>query len=107
MATISIGSGLLAIVDDNDLEYLSQWEWRALNSRGNGKHVRPVRRAMIHGRETLILMARQILKVTDPATMIVYKNGNRLDNRRQNLLPRDRKSGAVGTEKEDHCKFSV
>jgi hypothetical protein len=77
MKEIKLTQGKVAIVDDCDYEYLSQWKWRFNDGyaeryiKANGK--------LKHSR-----MHRYILDA--PVGMEVdHKNRNRLDNRRENL----------------------
>lgn len=71
----------VALVDDKDYVWLSQWEWKAHLIDGNW---RPVRRLWIGNRMVVILMYRLML---DPKRneYIHHINHDTLDNRRANL----------------------
>lgn len=78
MKEIALTQGQVTLVDDADFEWLSQWKWYAAHSRAV--------RSPIKG-APLISMARVILGLTDPKMAVDHRNGNTLDNRRQNLRP--------------------
>lgn len=79
---IPLTQGYVALVDDADYEWLSQWKWHVAK---NKSHATPyAHRAIVgtHGKK--LLMARAILDA--PAGLCVdHINGNTLDNRRCNL----------------------
>ncbi len=76
MRTISLTQEKVAIVDNDDFEWLSQWKWCALKSPNTYYAVR--------GRNPIIQMHRLILN--PPAGMETdHINHNGLDNRRRNL----------------------
>ena len=73
--------GLVALVDDEDYDWLSQWNWSAVSThRRNGGYA--MRRDNVTGKT--ILMHRMILKASDGGE-VDHINGNGLDNRRCNL----------------------
>lgn len=78
MRKIELTQGRYTLVNDEDYEYLNQWKW-CVNScnmvlRGTSKN----------GKQKSILMHRVIMQ--PPSDLqIDHKNGNRLDNRRNNL----------------------
>jgi hypothetical protein len=74
MKYIKLTQGKLALVDDEDFEYLNQWRWRYLkigytNARINGKYV---------------YMHRLLMK-TPKGLYTDHINMNKLDNRKSNL----------------------
>lgn len=73
MATIELTHGKIAIVDDEDFDWLAQLSWAHHSGHAttgvNGVH-----------------MAKLILQV-GTETKVMYRNDNPLDNRRANLLP--------------------
>lgn len=80
MKVIELTKGHVAIVDDEDFEYLAQWRWH-LTKAGyairNSQMVNRVRGKMVY-------MHREIMR--PPIGMEVdHENGNKLDNRRINL----------------------
>ena len=76
--TISLNHGMVAIVDDDDFEWLSCWKWRAIHSYRSQWH------AYRREDNKLVRMHRAILNA--PAGSYVdHRNGNCLDNQRCNL----------------------
>lgn len=83
MKEIHLTRGMVAIVDDGDYDWLSQWKWqfkksgyasRALyGGRKDGKHKTKTR-----------FMHHEIIAIQD-GEFIDHINGNPLDNRRENL----------------------
>lgn len=71
-----------ALVDDEDYEYLNQFNWYLKN---NGYATRRIgKRTGNNGKQKLVYMHREILNF--PKTGVTdHINGNRLDNRRKNL----------------------
>lgn len=82
MKTIPLTKGLFALVDDDDYKWLSAYKWQAYNGKmGNHYAVRSVRKL---GKVKGFRMHRMITNA--PRGMEVdHKNGNGLDNRKQNL----------------------
>ena len=75
---IPLTRGKVAIVDDEDFEWLSQYKW-CCNSNGYAQ-----RKVTINGKRATVLMHREIMQ-PPPDMHIDHINGNRLDNRRCNL----------------------
>lgn len=75
MKTISLTQNKIALVDDEDFEFLSQWKWHVM-SRGYAARTTPDK-----GK---ILMHREIAK-TPHGLDTDHVNRNKLDNRRVNL----------------------
>lgn len=73
----------IALVDDDDFDYLNQWKWCALHMhKTNWYAVRSSSR--IDGKSKTVLMHRLILDV--PKNLVIdHLNGDGLDNRRGNL----------------------
>jgi hypothetical protein len=76
MKEILLTQGKIAIVDDEDFEWLSQWEWYC----GNGYAVRHDPK----NHDKRLWMHREILKTKDEMSGD-HINHNKLDNRRINL----------------------
>lgn len=78
---ISLTQGKVAFVDAEDYAYLNQFKWCAVY---NGYNWYAVRNIPKNGKQTLVLMHREIMK--PPKGMDTdHINGNGLDNRRCNL----------------------
>jgi len=78
MKRISLTQGRFALVDNEDFNWLNQWNW-CVNSENM-----VMRGKTINGRLKMIVMHRLIMQ--PPADLqIDHKNGDRLDNRRSNL----------------------
>ncbi len=77
--TIPVGKLHLAIVDDDDVDYLSQWEW-SISTEGYA-----IRREKgPDGKSKTVQMHRAVNKTPD-GLLCDHINGNRLDNRKCNL----------------------
>lgn len=81
MKQIPLTRGKFAVVDDDDYERISQWKWYA--TAGGEYAGRSVRDAS--KRKTIVYMHREILGVTDSKVYTDHINGDKLDNRRENL----------------------
>lgn len=82
MKKIKLTQGQVAIVDDNDYEWLSQWKWYAHKRSENIYYA--ARRETRNGKRAMVAMHREIIK-TPEGMHTDHMNGNGLDNRRQNL----------------------
>jgi len=71
MKELRLAKGIVALVDDEDFDFLNQWKWH-YSGAGKRKYVR----------RRHILMHRLILS---GAKLVDHKNGNTLDNTRNNL----------------------
>jgi hypothetical protein len=80
MPEIPLSRGLVALVDDEDYEWLSQWRWCA---SANGYAVRMKRKGE-DGFPGYVSMHRSIM-APSPGEEVDHKNRNGLDNRRSNL----------------------
>ncbi len=75
MAELALTQGHVALIDDEDLEWLSAWKW----SFDSGYAVRVEKR---NGKQRKVYMHRELLK-TDK--LVDHINGHRADNRKANL----------------------
>jgi len=73
MKEIPLTKGKVAIVDDDDFEYLSKFRWY-VDARGYA----------VHKRKEIVYMHRLISK-TPKGLETDHINGNKLDNRKENL----------------------
>lgn len=80
MKEIELTQGQVAIVDDDDYEYLSQWKWFAKFRKNSKKFVAETS----EGRNVHILMHRMIMK-PQREEQVDHKNLDTLDNRKENL----------------------
>jgi HNH endonuclease len=84
LKVIELTQGQVAIVDDEDFEWLAQWRWNYYKERTNGGYAhRSAQR--INGRRPHLLMHREIMSPIPNGMEVDHINGNKLDNRRCNL----------------------
>lgn len=83
MRYISLTKGQVALVDDSDYEWLSQWRWQARWHKRRLKwNAQRSKRA--NGRKFLLHMSRVIMDAPT-GLMVDHINGDTLDNQRHNL----------------------
>ena len=84
MKEIQLTQGKVALVDDEDYEYLNQWKWYANEWKGGKLYaVRNVRKNKQYiGYES---MHRLLSSNKDKKLVTDHINGNTLDNRKSNL----------------------
>lgn len=83
MKEIPLTRGLVALVDDADYEWLSQFKWHAAST---GYAARTISDATKKSRYRSIYMHRLILNIVDePKTLCDHADGSRLNNQRNNL----------------------
>lgn len=80
MKEITLSQDKVALVDDEDFEYLSQWKWSAYKAKNNKFYAHRKE----FGNKTVI-MHRLIMKAKGREVQIDHINNNGLDNRRCNL----------------------
>jgi hypothetical protein len=79
MAEITLSGGYVALVDDEDLPMLAAFRWRAMKMHGQDRYV-----YVVSGAKKVVAMHRLITGA--PKGLVVdHINGNRLDNRKENL----------------------
>lgn len=81
MKEIQLSKGYKAIVDDQDFELLNSFNW-FVNVQKDG-YVRAVKNKTLKCNHTK--MHRMILNITDPNILVDHKDGNPLNNQRNNL----------------------
>lgn len=77
MKEIKLTRGKVALVDDDDFEWLNQWKWYANNNYAT--------RNIYGSKKTTITMHRLIMKTVGSKICVDHIDGNRLNNQRQNL----------------------
>ena len=90
MKEIQLTQGKVALVDDEDFEYLNQWKWH-LHKNGNQLYARIV--FYENKKRKGIYMHRFILEPKEKC--IDHMNGNGLDNRKCNLRICERHENAL------------
>lgn len=81
MKTLPLSRGMVAIVDDEDFDWLNQWKW-SLSFAGNN----PCVRRMVNRKGVRVRYRLSRLITNCPDGMWVdHANGDPLDNRRENL----------------------
>lgn len=93
---IPLTQGQVAIVDDQDFEFLSQWKWHACKRMVAGQPTFYAKRTGPRPEMRATYMHRVIANVGE-GLEVDHVNGNRLDNRRSNLRP------ATSTDNKRNC----
>jgi len=85
MKEILLTQGKVAKVDDEDFEYLNQWKWQAVNSKGSWYASRNKRIGLrIFDKHIVIQMHREIMKTPDDMETD-HRDNDGLNNQRHNL----------------------
>lgn len=104
MKTIPLTRGLEALVDDDDYEWLSQFNWYAFTS---GRSRPPLVYAGRAGpRKSKIIMHREVIKAP-PGMDVNHENGNTLDNRKKNLKLMTRSQNSHAFRRDTHPMMGV
>ena len=78
MKEIKLTQGKIALVDDDDFEYLNQFKWHAMK----------IRNMFYAGRgHSGTRMHREIMNVKKTDVIVDHKDGNGLNNQKDNLRP--------------------
>lgn len=93
---IALSQGKVALVDDTDHQWLSQWKWHYHCMGYAARHIR------CNGKRTTIAMHQMIL---NPPLGLEpdHINGNGLDNRRSNLRLCTRRQNNMNAKKQAGC----
>lgn len=99
MATLPLTRGLVAVIDDADLPWLSRWKWRLLRSAPNILY--PGRRAASGE-----IRLHRLIMDAQPGQIVDHINGDTLDNRRCNLRIATAAGNAQNRRKSSGAKKS-
>lgn len=83
MKKILLTQGQIALVDDEDFDFINQWKWyyEKKNRNNTGYAIRTVK---INGKRKRLYMHRVLLKAPD-GMEVDHKNMNGIDNRKENI----------------------
>lgn len=84
MKTISLTRGQVALVDDDDFEWLNKWKWYAQYERGTNGFYAARNSSRVNGKRSRIHMHRLIMDARD-GYQVDHRNHATLDNQRGNL----------------------
>lgn len=84
MKQIQLTKGKVALVDDENYEWLNQWKWSAI-SNTSGRICYAIRTDVDTQRRKTIRMHRIIMGVTESYVLIDHVDGNGLNNQKYNL----------------------
>jgi HNH endonuclease len=85
MKEIALSQNKVALVDDEDFEWVNQWKWHAFKS-SNGLVYYAVRSERVDGKQRRIWLHRLLLGLgPGDGLECDHRNGNGLDNRRVNI----------------------
>ncbi|HMV77337.1 MAG TPA: hypothetical protein PL048_16910 [Leptospiraceae bacterium] len=92
MKKIKLSRGKVALVDDEDYARLNEYRWY-INENAEKTKLYAMRSKLKEENlpGTKVYMHRFILNVKDKSVAVKHKNGNTLDNRRDNLYSTKRK----------------
>ena len=88
MKEILLTKGMVAIVDDEDYKWVSEWKWHVYENRGNYYAARRKRGVRTIGRSTIFMHREIVIRnfgKIDDGMHTDHANGNGLDNRKSNL----------------------
>lgn len=83
MKEIQLTRGYVALVDDEDYEYVNQWKWFAHDFAGG--LIYADRNNQIKRKQHHVKMHRVILGIVDPKLYVDHKDRNGLNNQKSNL----------------------
>lgn len=85
MREIKLTRGKVALVDDEDFEFLNQWKWCAHKEHKNGNYYAYRTLNLSKTKKVTIIMHRVIAGLKNSNIHIDHINGNGLDNQRSNI----------------------
>lgn len=83
LCRIPLGNDKFALVDDDDLLWLSKYNWFSINRQGSFYAVR----LSTHGKRPFLIRMHRQITACPPDKVVHHLSGDSLDNRRANLLP--------------------
>ena len=93
MKKIKLSRGKTALIDDDDFERVSQYNWY-INENAEKTKLYAMRSKLKSEEGTVkgtkVYMHRFILQVVEKSAVIQHKKGNTLDNRKENLAIKKR-----------------
>lgn len=102
MKRIGLTKGKIALVDDDDFEYLNRWRWSAFNSRRRPDSYYARRTARVLGKKKVIKMHHAIIPLV-PGMMTDHIDGNGLNNQRSNLRMSTKQQNQANSRKRKGC----
>ncbi|WP_246836416.1 hypothetical protein [Leptospira wolffii] len=99
---IDTTNGKPAIVDDEDYLSLKSRNWY-VKQNGNTKLICGT--TLKKGKSRMVLLHREILGLSDAKKVVVHKNGNPFDNRKENLLVIDKGKQNYSRKKNENGKL--
>jgi hypothetical protein len=87
MKLITLSQGKVALVDDSDFDFLSQWKWSALRAgklREKFYAVRMTKKGEVEGKSRMILMHR-LLSGAPKGRVVDHRDNDGLNNQRKNI----------------------
>lgn len=101
MKMIWLTKGQFTLVDDEDFEYLSQWKWKATKIKNSYYATRSVHKK--EGKFSTMFIHRIVLNVTDRNILIDHRDGNPLNNQKNNLRPANKSENAANQKARSGC----
>lgn len=116
MKEIPLTQGYVALVDDEDFEFLSKHKWYTHYDKGKPRYARGWAFCPTSKRKKYVFMHRVIMGISDPKVQVDHRNGDGFNNQRSNLrdatqsqnrcnmgFPKTNKSGYKGVSWKANC----
>jgi hypothetical protein len=98
---IALTKGQITLVDDADYARLNHWRWSARHDKRNQTYYAK-RETSVGNKSITVLMARQILGLTDPKVFADHIDGDTLNNQRYNLRPAIRSQSQINRGRQNN-----
>ena len=98
---ISLSKNKKTIVDDDMFDYLNQWKW----FYSDGGYA--IRHKYINTKTSQIVRMHRLINKTPEGMMTDHINGNKLDNRKENLRTADKQLNAVNSKIRNNNKSGI